>query len=85
MAHCRSQGGGNYAGGDAPGQGLETMCRIHERPIAGLATDIWDVEGHTGRTGCRLGRGGGIEFMCVGPPLPFTGAVGSPLNPLAIK
>lgn len=25
------------------------------------------------------------EFMFVAPPLPFTGAVGSPLNPLAIK
>jgi kynurenine formamidase len=25
------------------------------------------------------------EFMFVGPPLPFTGSVGSPLNPLAIK
>jgi kynurenine formamidase len=28
---------------------------------------------------------GVYEFMFVGPPLPFTGAVGSPLNPLAIK
>ena len=25
------------------------------------------------------------EFLFVGPPLPFTGAVGSPLNPVAIK
>ncbi len=28
---------------------------------------------------------GRYEFMFVGPPLPFTGAVGSPLNPMAIK
>ncbi len=28
---------------------------------------------------------GVYEFMFVGPPLPFTRAVGSPLNPLAIK
>lgn len=28
---------------------------------------------------------GVYEFMFVAPPLPFTGAVGSPLNPLAIK
>lgn len=28
---------------------------------------------------------GVYEYMFVGPPLPFTGAVGSPLNPLAIK
>jgi kynurenine formamidase len=28
---------------------------------------------------------GRYEFMFVAPPLPFTGAVGSPLNPLAIK
>jgi kynurenine formamidase len=28
---------------------------------------------------------GRYEFLFVGPPLPFTGAVGSPLNPVAIK
>lgn len=28
---------------------------------------------------------GVYEFLFVGPPLPFTGAVGSPANPLAIK
>jgi kynurenine formamidase len=28
---------------------------------------------------------GVYEFMFAGPPLPFTGAVGSPLNPMAIK
>lgn len=28
---------------------------------------------------------GVYEFLFVGPPLPFTGAVGSPLNPLAIR
>jgi kynurenine formamidase len=28
---------------------------------------------------------GRYAFMFVGPPLPFTGAVGSPVNPLAIK
>src|SRR5262249_2878553 len=26
-----------------------------------------------------------FEFLFVAPPLPFTGAVGSPVNPLAIK
>jgi hypothetical protein len=28
---------------------------------------------------------GVYEFMFVAPPLPFTKAVGSPLNPMAIK
>jgi len=28
---------------------------------------------------------GSYEFMLVAPPLPFTGAVGSPLNPIAVK
>ena len=28
---------------------------------------------------------GVYEFLFVGQPLPFTGAVGSPVNPLAIK
>ena len=30
-------------------------------------------------------RDGVYEFMLVAPPLPIAGAVGSPVNPLAVK
>ena len=30
-------------------------------------------------------RDGVYEFMFVAPPIPITGAVGSPVNPFAIK
>jgi len=113
MAHCRSLGWGDYAGGDAPGLGLETIPWLHERRIAGVATDTWGVEVRPNQLpdsfqpwhivaivymGLLVGEifaldelaadcaaDGVYEFMFVGPPLPFTGAVGSPLNPLAIK
>ena len=28
---------------------------------------------------------GRYDFLFCGPPLPFTGAVGSPLNPIAVR
>jgi hypothetical protein len=28
---------------------------------------------------------GAYEFLLVAPPIPFTGAVGSPVNPIALK
>jgi kynurenine formamidase len=35
---------GDYAGGDAPGMGLGSVGWVHDHEIAGLATDLWDVE-----------------------------------------
>jgi kynurenine formamidase len=35
---------GDYAGGDAPGMGLESVAWVAEHQIAGIATDTWDVE-----------------------------------------
>jgi len=46
-----------------------------------LVGEIFDLESLA--TDCA--DDGVYEFMFVGPPLAFTGAVGSPLNPLAIK
>lgn len=46
-----------------------------------LVGEIFDLEA-LARDCAEDGR---YEFMFVAPPLPFTGAVGSPLNPLAIK
>ena len=104
---------GDYAGGDAPGIGLESVDWIAERDIAALAVDTWGLEVRPNQTadvfqplhlilivymGLWLGEifdldplaedcaGDGVhEFLFCGPPLPFTRAVGSPLNPMAIK
>mgnify|MGYP001551981842 CR=1 FL=1 len=46
-----------------------------------LVGEIFDFEALS----ADCAEDGVYEFMFVGPPLPFTGAVGSPLNPLAIK
>lgn len=46
-----------------------------------LVGEIFDLEA----LAADCASDGVYEFMFVAPPLPFTGAVGSPLNPLAIK
>lgn len=46
-----------------------------------LVGEIFDLE----KLSVDCAEDGVYEFMFVAPPLPFTGAVGSPLNPLAIK
>jgi kynurenine formamidase len=104
---------GDYAGGDAPGLGLDSVGWVAERDIAALAADTWGLEVRPNETpdvaqplhivfivhmGLWLGEifdldplaedcadDGVYEFMFCGPPLPFTRAVGSPLNPMAIK
>jgi kynurenine formamidase len=45
IARARERGEwGDYAGGPAPGLGLESVPWIADRSIAGLATDTWSVE-----------------------------------------
>ena len=114
MASARAAGGwGDYAGGEAPGLGLDSVAWVASRDIAALAADTWGLEVRPNETpdvgqplhivfivhmGLWLGEifdldplaadcaGDGIyEFMFCGPPLPFTRAVGSPLNPMALK
>lgn len=114
MAAARAAGTwGDYAGGDAPGLGLDSVEWIGDRDIAALAADTWGLEVRPNETpdvfqpmhliliahmGLWLGEifdldplaedcaaDGVYEFMFCGPPLPFTRAVGSPLNPMAIK
>ena len=46
-----------------------------------LVGEIFDLD----ELGVDCASDGRYEFMFVAPPLPFTGAVGSPLNPIAIK
>ncbi|MPZ52064.1 MAG: cyclase family protein [Acidimicrobiia bacterium] len=104
---------GDYAGGDAPGLGLDSVDWIAERDVAAVAADTWGLEVRPNETedvfqplhivfiahmGLWLGEifdlepladdcadDGVYEFFFCGPPLPFTRAVGSPLNPTAIK
>ena len=114
MASARAAGGwGDYAGGEAPGLGLDSVEWVASRDIAALAADTWGLEVRPNETpdvaqplhivfivhmGLWLGEifdldplaedcaaDGVYEFMFCGPPLPFTRAVGSPLNPMAIK
>ncbi|WP_343063906.1 cyclase family protein [Haloechinothrix aidingensis] len=45
MARVRERGEwADYAGGDAPGLGLDSADWLHERDIAGVATDTWALE-----------------------------------------
>lgn len=103
---------GDYAGGPAPGLGLDSVTWLHEREVAGVAIDTWDAEVRPAQTpdvavpvhivllvhmGLWLGEIFDLEqvarhcedtnvseFLFVAPPLCITGAIGSPLNPLAI-
>ena len=46
-----------------------------------LVGEIFDLDA----LAADCARDGVHEFQFVAPPLPITGAVGSPINPLAIK
>ena len=78
IAQVRTGGAwGDYAGGPAPGLGLSTIDWLAGRDVAAVATDTFGVEVRPNETD--------DEFLVCGPPLPFTRAVGSPLNPMAVK
>jgi kynurenine formamidase len=114
MAQCRAEGSwGAYAGGSAPGLGLDSVAWIADHEIAALAADTWGAEVLPNETpdvfqplhiilivhmGLLLGEifdlealaedcaaDGRYEFLFSAPPLPITGGVGSPVNPVAIK
>ncbi|MPZ60929.1 MAG: cyclase family protein [Propionibacteriales bacterium] len=104
---------GDYAGGSAPGLGLEAVPFVAEREVAAVATDTWGMEVLPNETadvfqplhiilivhvGLLVGEifdfealaadcaeDGIYEFFFCAPPLPITRAVGSPINPMAIK
>ncbi len=45
IARVRERGNwGDYAAGDAPGMGLDSVAWVADHEIAGIATDTWDVE-----------------------------------------
>ena len=113
MGHCRREGWGTFAGGDAPGLSFGTADWLHRHELAAIATDTWGCEVRPNELaesfqplhqvvlpnmGLHIGEifdlealaedcaGDGVyEFFFAAPPLPITGAVGSPINPYAIK
>jgi kynurenine formamidase len=113
LGHCRANGWGTYAGGDAPGLSFHSAGWLHRRQIAAIASDTWGLEVRPNEfpesfqplhqvmipnIGLLVGEifdlealaadcaeDGRYEFLFVAPPLPITGAVGSPINPYAIK
>ncbi len=114
LAQCRDAGAwGTYAGGAAPGLGLDTAPWVHDRELAAVAGDTWGLEVLPNQTpdvfqplhivlivhmGLLMGEifdlealaedcaaDGRYEFLFSAVPLPITGGVGSPVNPVAIK
>jgi len=57
---------------------LHIILIVHAGMLVG---EIFDLEG----IAADCAKDGMYEFMFVAPPLPITGAVGSPVNPQAIK
>ena len=51
------------------------------RDMGMMLGEMWNLEG----LAAECASDGKYEFMLVAAPLQFTGAVGSPLNPIAIK
>ena len=51
------------------------------RDMGMMLGEIWDLEA----LGGACAQDGSYEFLLVAQPLPFTGAVGSPVNPIAIR
>jgi kynurenine formamidase len=104
---------GDYAGGSAPGLGLDAVHFVAEREVASVCADTWGMEVLPNETpdvfqplhivmivhmgllvgeifdfeelGTDCAEDGVYEFFFCAPPLPFTRAVGSPVNPMAIK
>ena len=59
-----------------------SRCTRSSIPNIGLTIgEMWDLDGARR----RLRRRRRYEFLLVAPPLPITGAVGSPVNPIALK
>ncbi|TPX32199.1 arylformamidase [Synchytrium microbalum] len=114
MSRCkRLKAWGGYAGGDAPGISFTSIPWLHEKEIAGIATDTWGFECRPNEMpdafqpvhqivipnmGLFIGEIWDLdaladscaednvyEFMLVAAPIPFTGAVGGPVNPIALK
>ncbi|HEX5113872.1 MAG TPA: cyclase family protein [Pseudonocardiaceae bacterium] len=67
-----------------PNETADVLMPLHIVLIAHLGLwvgEIWDLEA----LAADCADDGVHEFLFCGPPLPFTHAVGSPLNPMAIK
>jgi kynurenine formamidase len=66
-----------------PGEIEDCMMPLHmvcQRDMGLIFGEIWSLD--TLSQACA--QSGRYDFLLVAPPLPFTGAVGAPVNPLAI-
>jgi kynurenine formamidase len=67
-----------------PNEVSDTIHPMHQillTQMGLLVGEIFDLE----ELAVDCDRDAVYEFLFVAPPLPITGAVGSPINPLAIK
>ncbi|CAO5256025.1 cyclase family protein [Frankia sp. AgKG'84/4] len=67
-----------------PNEWPDAMQPLHQvaLPHLGLLLgEMWDLD----ELGADCARDGVHEFLLAAQPLPFTGAVGSPVNPVAVK
>ncbi len=113
LTRARREGWLDYAGGDSPGLSFGTADWLHDREIAGIATDTWGFEVRPNEfdvafqplhqvviphIGLFVGEmwdldelardsadDGVHECWLTAAPIPVTGAVGSPVNPVAVK
>jgi kynurenine formamidase len=116
LRECRTTRSGDwasYALGASPGLSYASVAWLHDKQVAGVATDTYRAEVYPGEVegvrspfhilaivycGLLVGEifnmeelaedcasDSQYEFLFVAPPLPVTGAVGSPINPYAIK
>ncbi len=111
--HLTQQNWQGYDDSPSPGLSFTTLSWLHERQIAGIATDTYAVEVRPSELppfrspfhivaipnmGLLLGEiffleelaadcaaDGRWTFLFVAPPLPVTAAVGTPINPYAVK
>ena len=66
-----------------PGETEDCMLPLHmvcQRDMGLIFGEIWNLEGLS--AACAQSRQ--YDFLLVAPPLPFSGAVGAPVNPVAI-
>ena len=81
LTRARREDWGDYAGGPSPGLSFTTADWLHGTKIAAVSTDTWDFE----PLAADCASDGIYEFWLTTAPLTVTGAVGAPVNPIAVK
>lgn len=77
LARARREGWGDYPGGTSPGLSFTRAGWLHGSEIAAMG-----ISRRSPRTCADDGK---FEFWLTAAPLAVTGALGSPVNPIAVK